>query len=203
MDSKGSRGRRVEFHDGLLLRFGRQRDAAGHQHAWELSHPGQGHHHRGQTLVARGNSHHPAAPRERPDQPPKHDGGVVAVGQAVHHPGSALRAAIAWVGAEAREGQAAKTFDFPGGGLHEQTDFPVTGVIAQGDRFAVIGAESAGGAEDEEFLATQLSGIPAHAGVLREAEQIAAGPVEEHLLGKRQRASGAGCAGADLVDFGR
>ena len=33
------------------------------------------------------------------------------------------------------------------------------------------------------------SRLPAHAGVLRQAEQIAAGPVAQHLVGERQRAN--------------
>ena len=43
----------------------------------------------------------------------KHDGGVVAVGQAVHHAGRALRAAVARVGAEAGERDAAAALAAP------------------------------------------------------------------------------------------
>ena len=58
--------------------------------------------------------------------------------------------------------------------LHEQADFPMAGVIAERDRFAVRRAQSALRAEDEKLFAPDFGGIPAHAGVLRQAEQIAA-----------------------------
>ena len=69
---------------------------------------GQRHHHRRQALVAGGDAEHARARRQRADQPAQHDGGVVAVGQAVHHAGRALRAAVAGVGAEAGERDAAE-----------------------------------------------------------------------------------------------
>src|SRR5205823_545734 len=106
----------------------------------------------------------------------------------------ALRSAIAGIGAESGEGNQAARLKFFCGRLHKQADLPVAGVIAEGDGRAIVGSEAAGGGEDEKFLAADLGGIPPHAGVLGEAEEIAAGPVEEHLLGEGKRAGGAGGA---------
>ena len=69
--------------------------------------PGERHHHRREALVAGGDAEDAAPRRQRADQPPQHDRRVVAVRQAVEHPGRALRAAVARVGAEAGERHAA------------------------------------------------------------------------------------------------
>ena len=73
-------------------------------------------------------------------------------------------------------------------GLHEQADLPVAGVIAERDRRAVRRADAALRAEDEELRAAELARVPAHAGVLRQPEEVAAGALEQHLLGQRQLA---------------
>src|SRR5262249_29061725 len=161
----------------VLALLGREGDAAGHEHARQVGHRGQGHHHGGQALVAGGDAEHAAARRQRADQAAQDLGGVVAVGQAVHHARGALGAAGARVGAEAGEGQGAQGAQFLGGRLHEQADLPVAGVIAQRDGRAVRGADAALGAEDEELLAAQFGRVPAHAGVLCQAEEVAAGGV--------------------------
>ena len=46
------------------------------------------------------------------------------------------------------------------------------------------------------------SGIPAHAGVLREAEEIAGGALAEHLVGEGNYALRTRRVGANLVDIG-
>ena len=74
-----------------------------------------------------------------------------------------------------------------GGGVHQQADFPVAGVIAERDRGAIGGADAAVGAEDEELLAAERGGIPAHAGVLGPAEEVAGGAVEQHFGRDGQR----------------
>src|SRR5689334_15243325 len=89
-----------------------------------------------------------------------------------------------------------------GSGLHEQADFPVAGVIAQRDGRAVVSAEPAGGAEQEELAAIQFIGPPAHADVLAPAEQVAARSVPQKLLGERQRPGGAGGTGANIEEGG-
>ena len=53
----------------------------------------------------------------------------------------------------------------------------MAGVIAERDGRAVGRADAAVRAEDQEFLAAELRRIPAHAGVLRPAEQVAGGPL--------------------------
>src|SRR5437588_3969304 len=57
----------------------------------------------------------------------------------------------------------------------------MAGMKAERDGFAAWLAEAALGAEDQESFAAQFVGIPAHAGVLTEAEDISAGLVEEHF----------------------
>src|SRR5207244_6590819 len=57
----------------------------------------------------------------------------------------------------------------------------MTGMKAEGYGFAAWLAEAALRAEDQESFAAQFVGIPAHAGVLTEAEDISARLVEEHF----------------------
>jgi hypothetical protein len=75
---------------------------------------------------------------------------------------------------------------------YESTDLPMAGVEAEGDRSAVFGAESAVGAEDEDFGAEEMGGVPSHAGVLAEAEEIAGGLGEKHFGCDGKDAGGAG-----------
>ena len=93
---------------GVLAFCGRQRDAAGNQYARQIAHGCQGHHHRGQTLVAGGDAEHaPARVGKRSDQPAEDLGSIVAIRQAVHHTGRALRSAVARVGDKTGEWYAA------------------------------------------------------------------------------------------------
>ena len=144
----------------------------------------------------------PRSRRQRADQPPQDHRGVVAIGQAVHHAGGALRAAVAGIGAEAGEGDAAERLQLVRRRLHEQADFPVAGVIAERDGRAVGVADAAGRAEDQELAAAQFGRLPAHADVLRPAEQVAARRFAQHLLGQRQAAGGAGGGGLHVVKGG-
>src|SRR5439155_8516805 len=57
----------------------------------------------------------------------------------------------------------------------------MTGMKAGGYGFAAWLAEAALGAEDQESFAAQFVGIPAHAGVLTEAEDISARLVQQHF----------------------
>ena len=91
-------------------------------------------------------------------------------------------------------------FKFLGRRVHEQADFPVAGVIAQRDGRAVGRADAAVGAEDQELLAAERGRVPAHAGILGPAEQVAGGTVEQHLGGDGQRALRAARAGANVVE---
>src|SRR6266404_7565818 len=83
--------------------LGQQRHTTGNEHAWQVMHSGQRHHHRGQPFIASRDAEDAAPRGQRPDQAPEHAGGVVAIWQAVEHPRSALCASIAWVGARSGE----------------------------------------------------------------------------------------------------
>ena len=87
---------------------GRQRDAAGHGDGRHVVTRGQRHQHRRQALVAGRDANHRAARGQRSDQPPQHQRRVVAIRQAVHHAGGALRAAVARVGDKAGKRQQAR-----------------------------------------------------------------------------------------------
>ena len=126
---------RLNFTGVLPLRR-RQGDAARHEHARQVGHAGQREHHRGDTLVAGRHADHALAPGQRANQAAEHGGRVVAVGQAVHHPGRALRAAVAGVGDHCGERHHAGPTQLFGGLPHEQADLPVARVVAERDRLA-------------------------------------------------------------------
>ena len=86
-------------------------------------------------------------------EPPQDDGGVVAIGEAVDHAGRPLRAAVAGIGAEGGERDAAERADLLRRRLHEEADLPVPGVIAEGERRAVRVAHAAERAQDEHLRA--------------------------------------------------
>ncbi len=178
----------------------RQRDAAGHHDRGDVVAAGERHQHRGQALVARRDADHRAARRQRSHQPPEHDRGVVAIGQAVHHAVRALRAAVARIGDEAGKRDHVRRAQRLGRGAHEQPDFPVAGVIAEGEGSAVGLANAALRAEDEDFGLLERGGLPAHADVLRPAEDVAARPRQQIRRFERQRARGAGLRGSDVVE---
>ena len=90
-----------------------------------------------------------------------------------------------------RKGQAALRAQGLCRGAHQQAHFPVAGVVAQCQGLAVLGTQSALGAEDEILRSGDLGGIPAHAGVLRQAEEIAAACVAQQFFCQRQCAGGA------------
>jgi len=77
----------------------------------------------------------------------------------------------------------------------------VTGVIAQGNRLALGRAQPALGAEDQELRPPRLGRIPAHARILDQAEDVAAGAVPEQVLGQRQAPGRAGGMGLDLENL--
>ena len=175
------------LHLGRVLRLlGHQHHAARHEDAGQVAHARQGHHHRRQAFVTGGDADDAPAGGKRADQAAEDDGGVVAVGQAVEHPLRAIGPSVAGIAAIARKGYR------PGGGegprrlFHQESDFPVAGVIAQSHGRAVGTADAAMGAEDEKFLAQELARVPAHARILREPEHPAARGILEHLRGERK-----------------
>ena len=74
----------------------------------------------------------------------------------------------------------------------------MAGVESERDGGAIRVTQSAGGREYDELLSEKLDRIPAHAGVLGHAEVVAAGAVDEEVLGEGERPSGAACVGEYL-----
>ena len=181
----------------------RQGHAARHQDAGQVPHRRERHHHRRQALVAGGYPEDAPARRERADQAAEHLRRVVPVGQAVHHPDRALRAAVARVGDEAGERQALEAAQLPGRRLHEEAHLPVSGVVAEGDRLTVGRADPALGREDQELRAAELPRVPPHAGVLGPAEHVAARTLEQHLRCEGKPSRGTLAHRADLEQSGR
>ena len=165
---------------GILAASRRERDAPGHEHARQVPHGGQGHHHGGQALVAGGDTDHSAPGRERPDQPPQDLGGVIAIGQRVHHSRRPLCPSVAGVAAVTSERDRALVSQLEGSLLHQQPDLEVTSVVAERDRRAVLGANAALRAQNQVLVAAQRGGVPSHSGVLRPTENVAAGQRAEH-----------------------
>ena len=184
----------------ILALFGQQCDAAGQQDAGQVAGSGQRHHHGRKPLIAGGHADYAAARGQGADEAPENRGGVVAEWQGIEHAGGSLRAAVAGIGAVSGEGDGAQRLEFLGRGVHEQADFPVTGVITQRDGRAVGRADAAVGAEDQELLAAERSRIPPHAGILGQAEELAGGTAEQHLGSDGQRALRAACAGANVIE---
>ena len=178
----------------------RQGHTARDEYARQVPGTRQRHHHRGQSLVAGRDAEHALAARERPDQPSEHDGRVVAIGQAVHHPGRALSPAVARVRDHPRERDHVELPQLLGRILDEQADLPVARVVSQRDRPAIGCPEAALRAEDQERVARDLARRPAHARVLGQAEEVARRPLTEHLARERQRTLGAIGLGRHLVD---
>ncbi len=172
---------------GVLAVGGRQRDAARHEDRGQIARPGQRHHHRRQPLVAGRDAEHAAPGRQGSDQPSENHRGVVPERQAVEHCRRSLRPPVARVGARGRERRRANCLQRLCCFLDEESHFPVPGVIAEGDRRAVGGAHAAVRRQDQKLGRAERRWVPAHAGVLAPAEQIARGPGQEHLGGEGQR----------------
>ena len=165
----------------ILAGFGQQRDPTRNQHCGLRPQRRQRHHHRGQSLVAGRHAHHAFARGQRAHQPAQHRCRIVAIRQRVHHACRALRAAVAGIGARSRERRSAQRFQLPRGFGHQQAHLPVTGVKAQRNGFAVFRAQAAMRTQDQEFRIEQSRRLPPHAGILRQAEQVAGGLGEQHL----------------------
>ena len=178
MSESGSDGLHLS---GVLAVVDRKGDSSGDDDRRQMVVGGQGDHHRRQSFVAGGYSQDTATGRQGTDQTVEHHGGVVAIGQAVHHGRGALGAAVAGIADERSERDGFVSVEFASGRLHQQADFPVPGVITQRDGLAVLGTDSALGAQDEVLRAGQLFGGPAHSGILGHAEDVTAGPVPKHL----------------------
>ena len=122
---------------GVLAVDRRQRDAAGDDDAGQMAAAGQRQHRGGQPLVAGRDADHAGAPRQRSNQTPHRDRRVVAIRQAVEHPGGALRPAVARIAAVRGERHDARLAQRLGRRPDQQADLPVPGVESQRDRPSV------------------------------------------------------------------
>ena len=174
--------------------------AARHDDAGQLLAAGQREHRCGQSLVAGCDAEHARRSRQRSDQPPHDDRRVVAIGQAVEHAGRALRSPVARIAAVDGERDGARRAQRLRRTAHQQSDLPVPGVVAEGDRLALLGAHATHGADDHVLRSAERVRAPAHAGVLREAEDVAARLVAQHLRGQRQTSLGPSAFEARCVD---
>jgi hypothetical protein len=86
------------------------------------------------------------------------------------------------------------------GGSYLEAYFPVTGVVAKGDGLAIVVAKSTEGGEDEVFVLVYRAWFPAHPYILREAKQVTARPVEQHILGEGEGARRAIRGGRDIEE---
>ena len=186
----------------VLAILRQQCDPTRDQHARQIVRARERHHHGGQALVAGGDTQHSAACRQRPDQPAEHGSCVISVRQGIVHAGSALRAAVAGVGAVGREWNGALRRQLLRRGFHEQPNFPVSGVVTESDRRSIRRADATVRAQNQKFLAPQLRRVPTHSGILAPAEEIAGGPLDEHFRGDGERSLRTRSFAADIVKTG-
>ncbi len=163
---------------------------------------GQCHHHRRQSLVTGGHSHHSVASGQGTNLAAEHLRSIVAVRQTVHHPRRALNASVARVGAKRREGQAVSHLEFLGSRLHQQSDFPVTGMVAKSYGSSICVPNAALSAQDQELLSGKLIWTPTHASVLAVRKEIAARGIAQHILCHRHPALWSGRLRLKIEDCG-
>ena len=180
----------------------RQGDSAGNKRDGQITHSGQRHHHRGKALVAGGDAENARPAGQGSGKAPEDLRGVVPVGQAVEHAGGSLCPAVAGIRAEGRERNRFQLPELFGCRLHEQADLPVARVVAECDGFSIGRTHAALGAEDEILFPADFLGIPAHADVLRQAEEVAARAVQQHVGVQREASLRPRRPGADAVDLG-
>src|SRR5439155_8115198 len=70
----------------------------------------------------------------------------------------------------------------------QEPDLPVPGVVSQRHRAPVLAAQAAVGAEDDVLRPFEGRGTPPHAHVLRQAEEVAARLLAQHVGSERQSA---------------
>ena len=73
-------------------------------------------------------------------------------------------------------------------------------MVAEGDRLAIVVAEPAESREDKVFILRDRARLPAHPNILREAKQVTARPVEQHVLREGKGACGAIRRGRDIEE---
>ena len=186
----------------ILAAPGRQRHPSGDDCPRKLAERGDRHHHGRKALVTRADADHAPAVRQAAHEPAQHECCVVAVGQRVEHAGRALRPAVARVRHVCRERQPAEAVELRRRLANQQPDLPVAGVIAERDGGAVVGANAAERREEEELVAADLRRLPAHTGVLREAEHVAGWALLQERIRERQSPFGPCRGRLDLEEVG-
>ena len=186
----------------VLAAPGRQRDPSGDDCSRQVAERGDRHQHGRKALVTGADADHAPAVRQAAHEPAQHERRVVAVGQGVEHAGRALRPAVARVRDVRRERQPAEAVELRRGLANQQSDLPVAGVIAERDGGAVVGANSTECREEEELVASDLRRLPAHTGVLREAEHVAGRALLQERVRERQSPFGPCRGRLDLEEVG-
>ena len=79
----------------------------------------------------------------------------------------------------------------------------MAGVITERDRAAVRRAQTALRTQNQELFAPELARVPAHTGVLRQAEDVTARPIEQHLFGQGQASGRPAGPGLNLINVRR
>src|SRR5678815_5974778 len=87
---------------------------------------------------------------------------------------SALRAPVTRIAAVHGERNRSRGSQRFGSASHEQADFPVARVIPERDRLTLLRAQATHRADDHVLRTAERIGAPAHARILRQAEDIAA-----------------------------
>src|SRR5690349_5180346 len=77
----------------------------------------------------------------------------------------------------------------------------MAGMVTQGNWLAISSSQPTLGAENQELFAPNFIRIPAHPRILGPAEQVAAGPIEQHLLVDGQFAGRPGRMSLKAVNF--
>src|SRR5262245_36472874 len=138
---------------GVFTDCGRESHAAWDENSWKWTVGRECQHGGRQPLITSGHPDQAAPERQRSNEAPKYRGCVVTVGQAVHHPRRSLRSPVTRVADEGGKGQTFELIELLGGGPHQQTDFPMTGVIAQRNRVSVFSPNATLSSQNEKLLA--------------------------------------------------
>jgi hypothetical protein len=157
----------------IFARLGQERDPARGKDGGQLARRSQRHHHRRQSFVAGRDTDHAHPGGQGSHQTAQHDGRVIAKGKGIEHAGGALGTSITRIGAGAGEGNGIQGLQSNCCFGHQRAEFPVPGVKAKSDGCAIRGAQTAVGAEDENFGTEEFLRLPSHAGILAQPEEIA------------------------------
>src|SRR6202012_110971 len=111
------------------------------------------------------------------------------------HSSGALRAPVAWVRTVCGERYGAFRLQGSRRRVNQQPDLPMARMKTNGDRSAVFGANASVCAQQQDLRPLQCTGIPPHAHILTETEEVTGGPLQQHVgaYGKATGGSACGC----------